>query len=216
MACRFTADNCSLASTALPNHAVWTWCAWVKLSTDRNTFQCVIDIVDGAGEFYFETTSDGVTWSFNNGVSVTTMSAAQVGAWYFLAMRKNGAALGSPLDGLMSGPDGRGALVKTSATTGVTSTGTTNLRIGKEEFNASTFPDGCISYFKLWEAALTDDELLAEMWQGMPMRTKDLWAFWPMITPREANLDFGPTRGRHLTFGTTALILEQGPPVGWA
>lgn len=77
---------------------------------------------------------------------------------------------------------------------------------------ASNRIDGRIAHVKTWTAALTADEVVAEMLVARPMRFANLWGWWPLLTHTDLNDYSG--NGRTLT-ADGAPSTEDGPPVAW-
>lgn len=69
--------------------------------------------------------------------------------------------------------------------------------------------NGRLAHWRLWEAALTVEELFRERQNIVAMRTANLWADWPLDTDA---LDISGN-ARHLSeFGS--IVYEAGPPIG--
>jgi len=87
------------------------------------------------------------------------------------------------------------------------------LWIGNDKFDEPF--DGRVAAVKIWEAALTADELRQERWSYAPRRTANLWACYSIIdlAPGNFGLDMSGN-GRDLTANGT-LTYEDGPPITW-
>jgi len=79
---------------------------------------------------------------------------------------------------------------------------------------SSDTPDARFSACKMWTAALTADEMAAEMRAIHPVRFADLFGWYPMFgMTGEQGRDYS---GNGYDFATTGtLTAEDGPPVSW-
>jgi hypothetical protein len=99
------------------------------------------------------------------------------------------------------------ATLNTTSSTGFTGPNTAaSVRIGND-----TFPEpfnGRIAGVKIWNAALSAAELELERWTYSPVRTADLWAWYPLDGTSTADAS---GNGHTLTAGGS-LTTEAGPP----
>jgi hypothetical protein len=184
---------------------VYSFCCWVKISSDRNTWVTALDLHAGSSSdsATFETMSNGTSWEFltDNGGDLTVVAAA-VGDWHFLAASVNGTSVNTytkPLGGSISNP--------ASATQD-------GLEVGAEEFWIGEWPDGgqwlngCVTGVRLWlGAALSQAEFDLESAQLMPVRTANLTAAYPL---QEAETTDHSGNGHTLSSSGTPTT-EAGP-----
>jgi hypothetical protein len=78
---------------------------------------------------------------------------------------------------------------------------------GTEQFN------GRVANLKIYSAALTANEIKAEMRQYLPVRTADLNAWTPLLTHTDLS-DYSGQGNGWTAAGT--LATEDGPPIPWA
>lgn len=214
MACRFTADNSNMTRTAgLPNATNFSCCGWLQLSSNLGREACILNIATATpANFLVFTASDGVTLQVSDNSAIAVgATVLLVGRWYFFAATKAGALFTIYVSPVNGGPLGAGA----SGTSAVTYTGNwATFRLGREEFTPTTFVDGNLANFKMWGAALTREELAAEQFSGLPARTLNLDAWYPLNSALTAPIDFSGN-SHNLTAGSTVLRTEAGPPCGW-
>ena len=210
-----SADNLSIAQA--PNPALFTCVLSCKLSTDRNTFSCPISFQDGSTNYmYMETDLDGTTmkWWAWTGAVITSGPNMAVGDWYNFACQRNGNSIYSLkykriVDQTMN----------TSTNTGTATMSINTVQIGNSPFAGENF-DGCVAGVKIWEDVLSDAEISNEWRQIAPIRTRNLWAFYPLVGnlgpvgPIAAGVDWSGN-GRHLTIAGTVDTGDNNPPIPW-
>lgn len=86
---------------------------------------------------------------------------------------------------------------------------------GRVEFgntNSGEWLRGRFAAGKMWNAKLTQAEIVNEQFQMMPERTANLWGWWPFL--KDTDLVDYSGNARSMT-GTT-LAYGDGPPVAWS
>lgn len=143
----------------------------------------------------------GVGGSYTNSGG-TTIS---VNTWANVAMRRNSTtSLGAVINGVAASSPASGNVTSRSAAA--------DLTVGAPPWITSRFFNGRLAALKIWTAALTDAEILAEMRTVRPLRFTNLWGWWPLFTPSLGKDLTG--NGRDLTAAGTP-ISGDGPPVSW-
>lgn len=211
-AVRFAAasDRISRSATPFPDPATgFTLCAWVYQSADRDDFSTIarLSANDGASTTAnLATHSSGTTLGYlSPGGSLVSGHALSVGSWSrtaIAATSTSGKIFGAPPTGpvnVVSGTVG-GAASPTMLTVGGRSIGDST-----EWFN------GRVAYLRLWNIELTLTELEAEWASPVVVRTANLREDYPLINA--GNLNDISGNGHHLSYGTTILTTEDGPPV---
>jgi hypothetical protein len=192
----------------------YSFCCWVKISSDRNTWVTALNLHGGASSnsATFESSSNGTTWEFltDNGGDLPLIEGT-VGTWVFLAAAVNGSSVNTyakTLGGSITNPG--------SATQ-------SELDVDAEEFWLGEWPDGgqwlngCLTGVKLWlGAALTQAEFDTESTQLMPVRTANLTAAYPLevaeTTDHSGNGHTLSSSGTPTTeAGPTGIPLTAGP-----
>jgi hypothetical protein len=206
VAVRFSADGQDFtAGLALGSLTTVTLACWGQLSVDTNTYACFVNVDNGAGDlFAVMTDGDGTSLLLGDEGALTPSAPLTVGVWYFMAGVMNGTGVTLYV---------RAADATTWTTVSGTLSGTVNaatLRIGEQAFGGMPL-NGCVTGVKVWSAALTQQELDAEMRQHLPARTLDLAAWYPLLLPETTDYS---GNARTLTGGVGA-VQEDGPGVPW-
>ncbi len=199
-----SADTLS-RTTDLPATASFTMMAWVRLVVDTNSFSAIFhygrnDTTADDEEMWLQTNTDGTTLNLDvPGASIVLGSALTVGTWYHLAVVKSGTAYTAYLNG----------------TSDITATGNapTSARLDVMNDQWVEQLNGRMCAVKIYEAALTQAEILNEMRSYRPKRTANLYGWWPMLSAGDGAVDYSGN-GRDWTVGGT-LTTEDGPPVSW-
>lgn len=213
-AVRFDAstDKYSRSATGL-GASNFTLCCWVKLQVDRNSFGAIIGCDNGgSGYNSFGVNASGTALGvFTTGGDLFQTAGTfdlVVGTWTFVARVFTVGSTGH----IYMAPSGAGSLTEAVNPPG----GTTSLNdawsffIGTDGFG-SNWMNASIAAVKVWTAALTAAELLAEMPYYSPVRTSNLWANYTFYNGPQTNDESG--NGRTLTVGGTLTTDTAGPPI---
>lgn len=215
MAVRFDADGeafirsggLGLTSNTLP----LTVCGWFKRVADRNTFTNPLNIDNGSGSEGEQISSnsggDVAQLTSNNGQGIVNGPTYVNDTWFFMAGT------------VQSGTNGRNFRWKAdgaaSLTTGTATTispdqhiGLTRISIGDGPFSGEWF-NGSIVCVRLWNAILSESELLAEADSATPVRTTNLQGAWRLSTTSDTADASG--NSRPLTGGTGATTDADEP-----
>lgn len=114
------------------------------------------------------------------------LGAVTLNTPYFLAMTSGGSAAGGSV---ISYHGTGGTLTKTT----LTATGAIALSGGLTIFNEQANDEpfgGAIHAFKCWKAQLTDIEIANEYRQARPVRTANLFCFYPMLNSGQQGVDW--------------------------
>jgi hypothetical protein len=214
-AVRFTGTSgqslkCSALGLTLATTSI-TWCAWVKLMGDMDFYSWVMCSDDASANYVqFGTTANGTQLylSSNSGGGGSAFNFT-IGTWTFIAaaMDKSGTAPwlyhceapGTSLGG------GAADYIYTLPA-GFLDTNT--YYIGNGGFNNPI--NASIAAVKVWNAALSQAELEAELLKYSPVRTANLWSSYTFRNGPQTNDESG--NGRTLTMTGTPVLDTAGPP----
>ncbi|MET8866519.1 LamG-like jellyroll fold domain-containing protein [Nonomuraea sp. NPDC004580] len=212
MAVRFDADGESYTRTiSLGTVTNWSFCCWVKLAVDRAAATVLAQIDNGSGSSRFRINA----W---NGTAVTFQTDSggwfgnvghtlSVGSWSFVGVSGTSnpgqVRTAARAAGSTTWAGGQ------SSQTNVTFSANT-LRIGDGQA-ASEWLNGSLAAVKVWDQALTVDELRQESWAYLPVRTTGLRGWYPFLAPGTVDYSGG---GWTLSGGSGAAT-DDGPPIPW-
>ena len=183
-------------TTNLPAWNAMTIMGWVYISTNRGAGQQQFfqnDDGGGAGAYAFH---DNLVLTLWTNAASTTGTTLSTGTWYHVALVCDTANAYIYLNGVQD------------VTRGMTSFTPNAILCG----GASQYLNGRHAAVKIWSAALTIDQVKAEMQTIRPQRIANLWGVFPLWNATDTRdlSGFGHTT----TFGGS-LTVEDGPPVGW-
>lgn len=214
MAIRFdaSADRLLRTSDLLDYNAAYTWMAWARIATDTNAYVAILTLNRGDDTAY-ETVGlnsdgttlalqwyDGTNWGEPGGTNLTA------GTWYHIAIvRTTTSQAYIYLNGVQD----------ISFSTSIASRAAANrMEIGAKYTGNYDPLNGNIFAVKAWSAGLTIDEVNLERLAIRPIRTNNLYGFWPCLPgATERDNDYSGN-GRDWTQGGT-LTDEDPPPVSW-
>lgn len=205
MAVRTSASTTSLSHSSISiSDDAFTIAGWIRLTSDRNAVG-TIAIVANAGGTRFKTLSVTASGTLlritSSDFTTVTGTDLSVGTWYHVALVGNGTATTAYLNGAQD--------ITTTDAVAVT-TYTQIYWMSDTAF----WIDGRIAYLKMWDAALTVNEIAQEMSTIRPQRFVNLYGWWPTFPgSTERARDYAGT-GRNLT-ENGALTDEDPPPVSW-
>lgn len=215
MAIRFdSGGECLLRSSNLPASTAFTACGWFnKRGSGGTTLSTIAIIVPSSGGGYIGaySTVGGSKFGIQTDTSAGMVSGGAVtdNQWYFVAM--SGAGTGATDAKLRYAAHGASSLT-TVANNGSSFT-SAYLVVGMN--NAEYWGNQTVAGWKVFDRALTDAELLNEMYRLTPASTTNLNSWSPMFhsTVADAAKDYSGNGNNWITNGT--LSLEDGPPVSW-
>lgn len=217
MAIRFDAAGEGLSrSTSLPSATAFTLCGWFKIVGDgagSNEYLCAIGDTDGTDWLVFYTRVSGTysvrLYSPAAGAPVSAGSIS-TGQWYFGAL----SCAGTGATDAKARFAALGATTFSSASVPGVAFTPTALAFG-DTLSYGQWANAAVAGWKLFDRALTDAELLAEMYRLTPASTTNLNLWTPMVHNTAANAvrDFSGNGRDWTAVGT--LSVEDGPPVGW-
>jgi hypothetical protein len=211
-AVRFTAANQHYTRAASGLGSSFTWCAWIKIGVDRNSYSFFLTQEAGGNGFWTGFKNDGTTFYFDcvSGGGGDSATSFTVGSWYFVAVVNN--AVGGGADPIYWKLAGAGSLSTVAPQTGniVGPSDANTLHVGADA--SGNFFNGSMAAVKMWSAVLTQAELDAESATYDAVRTTNLWAVY--------KFDAGPSlvdaspNARSLTAGAGTPALDAaGPPI---
>lgn len=214
MAVRFDANSDRLLRTSdlIDYNAAYTLMGWIYLSSDLNTAVRIFNLNNNTltDEDMLGLDVNGTTLRARAIIAgsgnFSTGSNLSVATWYHLAMvRDAAAALKIYLN----------AALDTTGTRNITGrTANTRLEIGAATGGNSNRFDGRVAYIKAWSAALTLEEVAQEMNVIRPVRTENLYGWWPTFPGSGERAADYSGNGRNWTEGGT-LTDEDPPPVSY-
>lgn len=213
MAVRFDASGEEYTrSLALGSVTNWTVTCWAKLMVDRAATTTVWMIDDGSGGNYLRISAwNGSALAYQTASSTWFGLAGQtlmVGEWTYIGL----SSTANPgLARVRIRTAGSSTFIgSTPAQTNVTFTaGTLRIAAGQA---AGEWLNGSVAGIKVWDQALTVDELEQESWTYLPQRTSGLRAWYPLLLPESTDYSGA---GQTLS-GGTGTALDDGPPISWS
>ncbi|MFI9154492.1 LamG-like jellyroll fold domain-containing protein [Streptomyces sp. NPDC053367] len=206
-------DRVSYTASAPPAPATaFTVTFWARLRVDRDDFSTMLRLHSSSGgstSVNIATGSSGTTpvvVSPGNTGGIVGADPLAVDTWRMLAVTVAGTGA---TDGKIYTRTVGGS---TSVVSGLVSGGGTPDGItlfGRSAGDATEWFNGGLAYVRVWSAVLSQAEIEAEWASATIVRTSGVWANWPMLT------DINDISGnaRHLSAGSTALTVEDNPPL---
>ncbi len=211
MAVRFDADADRLLRTTdlLNYNAAYTIMGWIYILSSL-TFETIFGFNDNSAsnEDTVYTRSSDTAFRFSvNGGGFGGSIAYALNTWYHVALvRSSATALTIYVNGVAEG---------TTATTDVSARATvTRMESGGALSTNQDRLDGRVAAIKAWSTNLTVAEILQEMVAIHPIRTANLYGWWPAFPGTTERLIDYSGNGRDWTAAGT-LADEDPPPVSW-
>ena len=200
-------------TTSLPSSTAFTACGWAYTTSERSAWQIIAGIEDATSNstlgMFIGYKNDNVFSIFDDGGVVTNFaSRPSVGTYFFWALTCSGTA-GGTFNGYWANI-GDSAFVK--ANQAGSSFTPAMLIFGNDSFDE--WYDGRSGVLKVFSAALSEAELLNEMYTILPKRLNVLNSWHPTFNDTNDNLLDYSGNGRSLTAAGT-LTLEDNPPISW-
>lgn len=189
----------------------FTACWFVRVRADRNTFSCPFAIDNGTAYILIETEDDGLNMYLMGSTGTILLGATTIDTWYFQALTYDNASFA---DAYQAEATATGALP--AAVNLVTNNFTPNQYFVSGSHFGGEWLDGNVCGLRIWRNRLTPAELEAERRQIAPVRTADLYAFYPLLdsTTRLSDLSGNGNALTNLS-GTPSPSTEANPPVPW-
>ncbi|MEU3161787.1 LamG-like jellyroll fold domain-containing protein [Streptomyces griseoincarnatus] len=206
-------DRASYTASAPPAPATaFTATFWARLRVDRDDFSTMMRLHSSSGGTTTVTVASNssgtvpAVFSPGNTGGIVGSDALVVDQWRMVAVTISGtgASGGRMYTRTVGG--------STNMTTGQVSGGSTPDGItlfGRSPSDSSEWFNGSLAHVRVWSAVLSQSEIEAEWNSTTPVRTTNLWASWPLTT----DLTDTSGNGRALSAGTTALTVEDDPPI---
>lgn len=208
MSIRATAAAQALSRTAnLPSPSTYSVCGWGRMLVDRNDFQTWWTIENTEFEG-FGADNDGTSLQFFSNTNVINIDTLVANRWFWWGITRNGTAVR-----VLYIPQ-PGAAVQTFTAT-YANTGTPTSMTALNDHGLASFVNGDGMAYKLWDAVLTDAELIQEAYTIRVQRTANLNLWTPMVASTVANaaLDLSGN-GRNWTVVSTPSI-DDNAPISW-
>lgn len=200
-------DGLELATTSLFSSA-WTVFCRARVVVDRNEYSTFFEVSDGSTSAYYQVGSNGTGLEMDvhtpGGVAPVSSYTASVGTWFDFCVTRSGT-----LTKAYAGTVGGALDVSTDGDAGTASTAH-RLFIGWSESWAGEWFSGDIGGVKVWNAALSQAEVVAERDYYRAVRTSGLIGEYLMDGPSLDNL---ASASNDLTQRTTMPALVAGPSV---
>lgn len=202
-------------SGLIDHNSTYTWMAWIDLVSDTNSYGHIWSALGDSSDAWqnadwIGTDSDGTTLRWGGALSGTdeafTGSSLSIGSPVHVALvRASSTSLSAYLNGSSAG-----------STVTINITGRANT--AREQLgmlNTLNCPVR-LTAMKCWQAALTAEEIAAEMRSIRPVRFADLHSWHPAIASvlADALKDFSGN-GRHWVATGSPSVQTQTPPVSW-
>lgn len=207
MAHNHSTNNSYLTRNAsLPSYTNTTVSMWVRPRGGAGTFRAIYQLANtGGGDVWLGIgTSNNFELWVSGGTGGRTIRAATIDTWHWL-----GLVMSSATNRTGYGSQELGTI--SSGTETVSFSGTPNIMyVGN-----STFGEPCeceIAAIKIWDAALTLDELRSERAQIVPVRFANLHLWTPCFSASDTR-DWGPSARNWTVNGT--IVTAAGPPIPW-
>jgi Concanavalin A-like lectin/glucanases superfamily len=214
MAVRFDTDGEDYTQATTFDIGTCTVCCWVRIDVDRNAVSTAWCIDNAASiALLLSTNADGVSWEIvDTGSGVSSLFAATVGTWYFIAVVKDPNASGTTAYWAAASAASLSSAVSSHNENASVNT----IRVG-ESVNGGEWLNGSVAALKIWQGVkLTQGEIENERFQYVPNRTANLYAFYPFLeggATAGARQDFSGA-GNNLSAGTNSATTD-GPPIAW-
>jgi len=182
---------------------------WVYFNTSPPD-STVLFILNGqyGGAYDHFAGTGGYGWRcFNEGGVASSAGSPTTATWYHVALvRESGSSQKLYVDGTLA--------TTNSTNVGTGRAATEDMLIGQAGGYSSQTLDGRVAYVKMWNAALTADEVAQEREAIAPRRTSNLVGWWPTLPgAAERVKDYSGSSKDWTETGTFTDAAE--PPVGW-
>ena len=195
------------ASTGMPSSSAYSYCYWAKLKVDRNDFQELVSYQDYNA---IATLADGVTIGVWDGFTYNSTpfgtTALTIDVWYKFGIIVNGTNLTFIRGDASSAPTISSATDYTGITPAL-------LRLGAYWNDPLFWWNGLLASYKLWNTNLSQDEMLAELTQFMPVRTSNILHVHPFKVAETTDYS---GNGNTLTSNGTPTTDTDDPPIPWS
>lgn len=201
-------------SANVPTQGAATIACWVNLAanaayggvmslfSNASTREIGIISVEGSSTMNLYWTNAGAS------ASATLSTSAGTGQWFYLALTSAGTAIGA-LDAYYREPADTSWSTATNSST--VDTLTPDRVFLNDDGYASNATSARYAHLKVWDAVLTTDELLSEMYSAFPVRYANLNVYCPLWNVGSDEIDYSGN-ARNLTVGgTPADYFTDGP-----
>jgi hypothetical protein len=198
-------NNSYLArTTSLPSSTNFTVSMWVRCSGGTGTWRAFFQLVFSGGDIWIGggTANNIELWVGPGGSGVVVSSTLTLNTWYWVGLVSSSATNRVGYASVEQGTISQGTQTYNS------SGASTEIRVGNSIYNE---PCECeIMAVKIWDAALTLNELRAERSQIYPKRWANLHLWSPCWNANDVR-DYGPA-GRNWGF-TGTIVTGANPPI---
>lgn len=208
-----TTDRLLRTGTMLDYNSAYTWMGWIYLTSDLNAIGKMFSLNTNGTTNNNEdlgTESDGTTLRVraNDGGTAVAVTGTNlsVSTWYHVALvRESATSLKAYLNGALD-------ITNTKNITGRTAV--TRMEAFAVTTANSNRQDMRVQALKAWQQALTLAEIANEMKLVRPIRSSDVWGWWPCLPGTTERLKDYSGNGRDWTEGGT-LTDEDPPGISW-
>jgi concanavalin A-like lectin/glucanase superfamily protein len=211
MAVRFDASGDALSRTTnVPSRTACTMMGWVNLAVDRNSNSDAMALRQSGGTsniFTIQTDVDGTSiQQFVASTQGATFGTYVVGQWMFVAITGNATPQAISYCRAASATS-----LSTSAAIATASVTAAMISFGDRFPAGGEFINGYMAVLKVFDAALTSTEILAESFTVQPVRQTNINSWFPLTSITQAADQSG--NARNLTVGGTVTWDDQMPPI---
>lgn len=214
--------------TFLGSGPIFTACFWMRLNSDRNASCGAWGLYLVATNYflYYNASGDGTTflWEQDGGDSIGSRNL-QVGTWYFVGCARSGTGVTATL--AVSRAETEHTLTTATGQTNAPAFTATSeaMLVNGLSVSGTGWLDGSMCALKLWNAALTAEELYHESCYFDPIRYANLIRWNPC--DRETNglvTEAAKDRSREIWTGGSlnhfnniggSVVPDEDPPIRW-
>lgn len=196
----------------LPTSIAVTMCGWFY-PTSTTPFKMAFWLGNSGDTLFraiaFANDASVILYGPSGGFDFTTLLGTfSANTWYFVALRCSGSGAGAQVGSIRT--------VSQTSLTSASLTGssftTADLYVGNDP--GSEVFAGKVGGVKIWDASLTDDELMVESYYYRAIRRASLNIEAPLFTTSEDEVDYSGN-GRNWTVSGSP-VTADGPPIIWA
>jgi len=199
-------------STNPSSATLYSMCGWGKIVTDRNAYSTFLSMETTGSTQWNEliTDTDGTTLILTDTSGQATVGAMTVGTWYFMGLSVSGTAAKAYFAA-------QGAASLTTVTRTISTVSPLSyVTIMSGDLSTAEWLNGEMARVRVWNAQLTDAEMLAEYKGEWAQKRTSLIGDWPMKTAADVLTDYsGLSHNLTSPFGGSALANgAAGPTIG--
>lgn len=196
----------------LPSSAAVSFCAWVRLASDLNSYQAFLHMFHsgfGSQDIFLSTDSDGTTLALFDGGATLTGVSMSTGVWYWIGFARSNTTRAL----FYAAATDAAITVVTDVTTQTITATVTKLYAMNDEYAERV--DGNMAFAKLWNGLeLSQAQMANERWSVRPNTFANLYGWWPMFPGSGERVRDYSGNGRDWTEEGT-ITDDDNPPVSY-